>query len=505
MAELSSVSYFSVLFITAISLTSWRFGRIGFNRQVVVPSILALLAFQILYILQGSIVLPGPSQPISIQVMAIVAVVLAFNSVLQLVKWLVVEFFVTRRKIKLPRFLIDFMGWLAIAMVSLAIVRQVFQVELTGLLVTSTLATAIIGLSLQEILGNLFAGVILQIESPFAADDWVEVAGQEGRVIHQNWRTLSILTRMNHHVIFPNNSIAKQKIVNYSRPTAQQRQEVFIGVGYQHAPGEVKQVLLNALTGLKGVLAEPQPKAYLIEYAESAIQYRVTYWIADYAAKVNIEDAVMSRFWYTLQRAGMGLPRPTSEMNVRMMAQDHAERAAGEVLGVIKGFLRSLPLLEELNNAQIKRLAAGAQLHQYTTDEALVRQGEEGDSLFIIKSGHTGIYIKDQNGGKGQLRVDERTAGEFFGEMSLLTGEPRSASVIAEAETEVITIGKKDFVEILTADPMILELLLNALEKRRQNMQTKQAAADARSRQHTTNERSALLQKIVQFLGISMK
>lgn len=502
MPELSLLSYFAVLLITIISLILWRFGRIHFNRQVVISAMLALLAFQLLFFLQGSMGLPGPDGPIQDQVTAILAVVLAFNSVLQVLKLMVLEFFVQQNNVKLPRFLIDFLGWLAIGMVLLAVVREVFEVELTGLLVTSTVATAIVGLSLQEILGNLFAGVILQIESPFAVDDWINVAGQEGRVVHQNWRTLSMLTRMNHHVVFPNNRIAKEQIVNYSRPTAVQRQEVHLGMAYQYAPGEVKEVLLKALVGVKGILLNPPPRAYLVEYGDLVMRYRVTYWIENYVARVDIEDAVMSRFWYTLKRAGMGTPQPIGQMSVGMISDNQGQQETAQTLQLITRYLRSLPLLEELNDSQIERLAAGAALHQYMSDEVLVGQGEEGDSLFIIKSGQTGIYIKDKNG--DQLRVDTRRAGEFFGEMSLLTGEPRSASVLAESETEVITIGKKDFVEILTADPMILELLLNALERRRQNMQTKQAAANARSDEESKKERSVLLQKIVKFLGISV-
>ena len=123
MPELSLLSYFAVLSITVISLILWRFGRIHFNRQVVISAILALLAFQSLFFLQGSMGLPGPDGPIQNQVTAIFAVVLAFNSVLQILKIMVLEFLVQQNNIKLPRFLIDFLGWLAIGMVLLAILQ----------------------------------------------------------------------------------------------------------------------------------------------------------------------------------------------------------------------------------------------------------------------------------------------------------------------------------------------------------------------------------------------
>ncbi len=502
-----SFSFIVGITISIIVLALWRWRHTRFNRQIFASLALALFAFQALFFLQGSLELPNTESPIEHKVFAIIAIVLAFNSGVQLFKWGLIEFFANRRQVRLPRFLMDFLGWLAISALLLLLVREIFDVELTGILVTSTVATAIIGLSLQEVLGNLFAGIILQIESPFFTGDWVEVAGQEGKVVGQNWRTLALITRMNHHVIFTNSHVATERIVNYSRPTTVQRQQVLIGVAYKHSPDAVDEVLMEAIRGVEQVLPSPKPRVYLVEYGDSSINYRVTYWISEYEARLEIEDDVMRRFWYGLKRAGMGIPFPIRDVTMQMLPEDHQQREAIEQKRSITRVLRSLSFLEDLNNEQIERLAAGAKLHKYGKSEALVRQDEAGDSLFVIKSGHVGIYIKAEEGNPstscdGFTQSTTLSRGEFFGEMSLLTGEPRSASVIAEKETEVITIRKKEFAEVLMADPTILELLLGALDKRRNQTQEELAADQARLRE-ARKERSALLKKITNFLGIS--
>jgi small-conductance mechanosensitive channel len=260
----SSVFFYIVLLIAAIALWSRRHFRL--NRQVVISVVFALVAFFVLFFLQGEAKFPNASAPIANKVWGTIAIILAFYSVLQALEWTMIEFLDHRYKLKLPRFLINFLRWLVLIILSLALIRELFGLELTGLVITSTVATAIIGLSLQEIMSNLFAGITLQIESPFTIGDWITVKGIEGKIARQSWRSLSILTRMGNYVIFTNNSISKEKIINYDRPTALQGQELFISVSHDYSPTRVKKVLLNTIMGVEAVQKTPATKAYLVEY-----------------------------------------------------------------------------------------------------------------------------------------------------------------------------------------------------------------------------------------------
>jgi CRP-like cAMP-binding protein len=303
------------------------------------------------------------------------------------------------------------------------------------------------------------------------------------------------------YVIFTNNSISKEKIINYDRPTALKGQELFISVSHDYSPTRVKKVLLNTIMGVAAVQKTPATKAYLVEYCEYHIKYRVKYWIRDYVARLDIQDAIMTHFWFALRRAKIALPVPVREVNMRAVAADDEEQKQSTLKNKIIDMLSSLPFLEELNNKQLEVLAEAARLQKYTINEALVRQGEEGDSLFIIKSGEVTIYVHN---GEQPIYVAERGAGDFFGEMSLLTGESRSASVIAKTETEVVTIDKEAFANVLTTDRMILELMLDALEKRRSVLLEKLASNVKDPQQQELSKRQLILNRITHFLGISL-
>jgi small-conductance mechanosensitive channel/CRP-like cAMP-binding protein len=484
-----------------LSALVWRLRGVKPNRMGIISVLLAIVTSQILFLERGSFTLPEPSDPMSQKILAAAALVLAFNAAIQLVKSLFLELVVSRRRLKLPRFVIDLISWLVLLVIGLLVVRSIFGIVLTGVLVTSTVASAVLGLALQDVLSNLIAGIALQAESPFSIGDWVRIGDQEGEIVRQNWRTISLLTIQNHHIIITNNNVANVDITNFSRPTRLQVQSAHVGVVYQHPPGLVKQVLLEGVKGTEGIMDDPEPEVLVREYGDFAIEYQIRYWITDYSRWLHISDHVMTRIWYALKRNGMTIPFPIRDVNLRLVTPEKEAAAVAEQKTTIALTLRSLSLLEKLSDDQIERLAGAAHLHRYTTGETLVRQGDQGDSLFIIRSGRVSIQIRNQAG--RQLVVNQRSSGEFFGEMSLLTGQPRSASVIADEETEVVIIGKEPFANVLTADPAILEAFLDAVEKRRGNLETRLAAADAQAQQQPdAGDRLALLQRIASFLGL---
>jgi small-conductance mechanosensitive channel len=382
-------------------------------------AVAALIVFQVLFFLQGSFSMVQQGAPVLHRLLLTLGIVLTCNAGVELAKWAIVEFGVKARHFRIPHFLIDLMGWIALVTASLLVISKIFDFALTGLLVSSTVVSAIIALSLQQLLSSLFAGLALQLEGPFQVDDWVEVGGQEGQVVRLNWRTLTLVTRRNEWVILPNGSVAQGKIVNYSKPNVIVADDVCVGVAYAYPPGEVKTVLRQVLAGLNGIEATPEPEVVVLDYTSSAINYRIRYWFRDYDNKTAWHDTVATRIWYALYRAGMG---PSVGGNV---SSEEVERRISDAL-------RPVALFETLAADQITQIAAGARLQRYTTGETLVREGEAGDSLFVIKAGRVGVSVTGMDG--RQVMVAQRGVGECFGEMSLLTGASRSASVMAALE-----------------------------------------------------------------------
>ncbi|WP_420627612.1 cyclic nucleotide-binding domain-containing protein [Candidatus Leptofilum sp.] len=425
---------------------------------------------------------------------------LALSTTLRAIKWLLLELLVYRRSVKIPPFLLDISEWFILLLVVLATVRLVFGVELTGLLVTSTVASAIIGLALQDTLGNLISGISLQIEAPFAVDDWVEIDGIEGIIVRQNWRTLTLLTREDHRVMLTNSTVAQSKIINYSRPTNRQIQTVYLTLSESYSPNLVKETLMASVQGLDDVKLHPRLRSHVVSMQDGCVTYGLSYWLDDYSDKIIARDKVLTRAWFNLHRVGIHIPDPTGNFKLHMIPQNAKQLAMHSRQEELFATMQSLEWLDVLNETQLKQLADHSAASTYTSGEQLVRQGDAGDSLFIIKEGAVSVYVQSEDG--RSVFTNNLHAGDFFGEMSLLTGEARSASIRAEEETEVIIIDKEAFTNVLTQDPTILERFVTAIERRQKGNTQRLREDSARRRREMENGRDAFIRRIRRYLRV---
>jgi small-conductance mechanosensitive channel/CRP-like cAMP-binding protein len=481
------ITYDTLLVLVGLISTAvlWPLRRQRIGRRTIVSVWLALLASGV-HAFTETLPLPAPgpdgsalsASPLQNMVTA-VWLMLWVNVGIQVLDLLLWEFLLVRRHKTPPisRLVVDITNVVVLVVAGLVVLSYVFAQDLTALLVTSTVVSAVIGLSLQDVLRNVVAGIALQIEAPFSLGDWVKVAGFEGQVMQMNWRTVTLRTRENNHVLITNGKIASEDIVNWNRPVQLQGIDAYVGVAYPHAPGEVKTVLAQAVAGAAGVQVDPGPQVYTEEYGDFAINYRIRYWITDYEDLREIQDAVMTRVWYALRRAGMTIPFPIRDVNLRTVPEDAATRAEATRRRVVVETLQPIDVFSPLSHAQLAEVAEHADLRRYTAGEALMRQGDPGDSLYVVHAGRVRIDVTDAAG--RTVTVASRGPGEVFGEMSLLTGAPRNASVIAETETEVVTVGKAAFADILLADPAIAERISAQLTVRADETGARLAEADA--------------------------
>ncbi|WP_420643386.1 cyclic nucleotide-binding domain-containing protein [Candidatus Leptofilum sp.] len=446
----------------------------------------------------------NPSVPILSTVQRNIWLALAFflalSTTLRAIKWLVLEILVYRRSIKIPPFLLDISEWFVLLLVVLLTIRLVFGVELTGLLVTSTVASAIIGLALQDTLGNLISGISLQIEAPFAVDDWVEIDGIEGIIVRQNWRTLTLLTREDHRVMLTNSTVAQSKIINYSRPTNRQIQTVYLTLSESYSPNLVKNTLIASVQRLDDVKLHPRLRSHVVSMQDGCVTYGLSYWLDDYSDKIVARDKVLTRAWFNLHRAGIHIPDPTGNFTLNMIPADAVEQNRLAEQRHMFSVMRSLDWLNMLNETQLKQLADHSAVASYTGGEQLVKQGDPGDSLFIITRGAVSVYVRSADG--RSVYANQLNKGDFFGEMSLLTGEARSASIRANEETEVIIIDKEAFTNVLTQDPSILERFVTALERRQEGLSQSLQQDSAMRRREMENGRDAFIQRIRRYLRV---
>lgn len=427
------------------------------------------------------------------------AVMLSANALLQLMNILLWEQFLRRRRnISVPRLIIDLINFLVLAVVAVSMLKTVFHVDLNALLVTSTVASAVVGLSLQDVLGSVVAGLALQMEKPFAVGDWVEIDGDEGQIMQMSWRAIYMRDRSSHVIIHPNSSITKQKVRNLSKisPFMARFQ---MGIAYPHPPGVVKSTLISATREIDEIRREPQPHVFLKSFGDFAVEYELRFWMNDYGRKYAVLDAVATRIWYALRRSGIEIPYPVRDVNVRMIPEDLEKRREDSAYETIYAELRSIPLFDGLTDAQISSISATSCIQRFSAGESLVIQGDTGDSMFLVKSGQLRVEVA---GASSRAVVAMLGTGDFFGEMSLLTGEPRSASVIAESDTEVIRIAKEDFASVISTDAGAVEVLSAALEERLKENAERAALSSGQESRAPQRSRADILTKIRGFFGI---
>ncbi len=352
-------------------------------------------------------------------------------------------------------------------------------VDPTSLLTTSALLTAIIGLSLQDTLGNLFAGLAIQAEHPFEVGDWIhfdDAPEHIGKVLEINWRATKLVTLENVLVVVPNGVLAKTPLANYNKPTRPAMRSVEVIAPTHVPPQQVHRVLLAAVHGAEGVLADPPPTVLTRAFGERGVTYWLRYYILDFGARLVIESAVRDRVWYALQRAGVAIPPPQRDIRVWEQTAGEDERHALEERQSHRRALAGIDLLATLPADLLDQLAGLVHTRLFTAGELVFRQGEAGDELYIIQRGEVAILVEGSAG--APIELTRLGPGKFFGEMSMLTDSRRHATVQATAECELLVVEKQALQQILERSPQLADAIHQALHDRQEMLQVLGAEAE---------------------------
>jgi small-conductance mechanosensitive channel/CRP-like cAMP-binding protein len=399
-----------------------------------------------------------------------------------------------RTRLRLPVILRDLIQMVAFVVILFGSLSQSGLANVVSLITTSAVLTAVVGLALQSTITNLFAGIVLHMDSALNAGDWVQVGTRVGRISQIRWRSTILRTAEGDHVIVPNGQFTVQDVYNYSRPTPRHRRSVRVAFAYQHPPNEVRQLLVIAARSAPGVLPEPAPDAFPVEFAESGLVYLVRFWVEDFARVPEIEGEVRARIWYVARRSNLEIPYPTRNVHVLTSATAALDSDLPERLAA----LQRLDLFSGLAGAELELLAQGVRRVRFAAGEPIIRQGEAGDSLFIIVQGD--VLVSLGHGGINQS-VTTLKPGDFFGEMSLITGEPRSATCAARTDVVCYVIDHAAFKTLLAERPQVVEQLSSILASRQAALDRKGGELSARAAQ-ANEQRSRLLAKIRSFFDL---
>ena len=329
-------------------------------------------------------------------------------------------------------------------------------------------STVVIGLALRDTLGNLFAGLALQTEKPYRVGDWVEVSDEQGRVVQATWRATKIRTKSGNFVIIPNSKISLDSITNFSMPTPVTRLERQILMGYEVPPNLFKKLAVEACADVPEILKDPKPDVLTHEYDDYAIRYRCRFWIDDYRRSEPISDKFMTLFYYRLERAGGRLPVPARDVRMTQIEAPQEEIA----VDTRRAFVNRVDLFAPLPETVKELIASSLEAITFAAGESIVRQGDAGDSMFFVHQGGVRIVLAE---GDRESNVATLEAGQFFGEMTLLTGEPRTATAVAVGDVEAFLLHKNSFKRILEDNPYVLKQISTVMEERRDGLAVRAA------------------------------
>src|SRR5271168_2048455 len=342
--------------------------------------------------------------------------------------------------------LIMLLLWFVVVMV---VLYTDFGVKPLSILTTTTVFAAVLGFALQETLGNVFSGLSLSIGRPFEPGDWIRSGTHVGQVKGIAWRATTIVTRNNERLEVPNSVIAKDVLFNYA--TGHVRDQIVVGISYGVPPNHVREVVLTLLRDVPQVLREPPPEVQAWDYSDFAIQYRIKYWIADYGVQERVRDRVASSLWYALRRHSIEIPFPTRTVHVRDAGRDEDEKADAQFERELMTDLRQVDWLRGLSDDELRLLVPTVLVRQFGAGEMLMRIGESGESMFIVRSGKAEVFGHTAD---GQVRhIAEIGRGVVTGEMALMTGEPRNASVRAITDLEVIEMDREGLTRLFKEHP----------------------------------------------------
>jgi small-conductance mechanosensitive channel/CRP-like cAMP-binding protein len=371
-------------------------------------------------------------------------------------------YFEKKRQTPIPHFLREVVAGLIFLIALLLVLWYGYHAErwLTGLLAGSGVAAIILGFAGQNLFGSIIAGMSLQVNRPYRVGDWLQVGERFAEVMEINWRSTRLRTNDWIYLDIPNNEMVRQTIVNLHYPTQLHAMRIRVPVDYNVPPNSAKDALFRAASRVEGVVKDPPVRVFLVDFADYAATYEVKYHMLNHAAINEVSDAIRTNIWYELKRQRIKIPFPIRTLQLErpippLLQQGHAEARA---------ILQRDRLFQCLPDPHLDNLLKNSKLDHFGRGEAIIEEGTEGESMFVLLRGTAHVTVTKN---RTSVRVGGLRPGDCFGEMSLLTGERRSATVRADRDCYVMEIGKPVMAEVLRDSPQCLEQLSDLLARRK--------------------------------------
>lgn len=453
---ISNVVLLSVvlLFFLAVFFANTFFKRRMSSSKVTATIKIALLGFVLLLAESQAQAVPGFGPLVANLQKVIVLLCLA-----NLVTYLLVDvYFHYRMKGEVPSFLRDLFTSAVYIFFAMTMLRVIFQLDVSSILTTTTVLTAAVAFAMQTTIANIVSGFAVQNDRNLRLKTWIALKEQDivGEIVNVGFRYTTLQSLDRTKVMVPNNYIMQNLVTNLGYGEGQERTKIAlkVGLGYDFPPEKAKSLLLRVLLQDKDIAKDPPPQVRVRNFADSSIEYDLVYSLNDYRTCLVTRGNVLTRIWYAVTREGHSIPFPHREV-ITKTAREPFVADAGTLLAVFRG----TEILQSLSEAELLGLSERAPIRVFAPGEEVVRQNEQGDSLFIVLQGELKVFLDE-------AQVGTLSAGEIFGEMSLLTGERRKATVAASTEVRLVEIRKEGIEPLIRSNAALLDRLSAILASR---------------------------------------
>ena len=377
------------------------------------------------------------------------------------------------------------------ALATVLVLQNRAQLNLVGLVTTSAVLTAVIGLAAQETLKDLFAGIELQVDPPFRVGDWIATCETDGVVESLNLMNTTLRRTDNSTVHVPNSKVVDSPLRRFASAEAAGNRFV-VALGYEVPPGQAHDLLESVLRRHPLVLDDPAPMVWVSQFDASWINYELVAYHRNGSegSRFRIRSELLEQIWYAVERQGWNLPYPILQLQKRADAPEAVLKDASATSEV----LRRSWLFSQLEPTQVERLAPRVQWIRFGPGETIVREDDAGTALYQVVKGSVEVFKND--GSAEGLAVARLDTDEIFGEMGLCTGEPRSATVRSRGECVLLEVNRTDLLPMLEEDPSVLDQLSQIVATRRSEL-------ERLSNQDAEERRSSILLRMRDLFGLA--
>jgi small-conductance mechanosensitive channel/CRP-like cAMP-binding protein len=387
-----------------------------------------------------------------------------------------------RARVSLPRIVEDVLvGLLSVLAAVTAASRA--GANLSGIIATSAVITAVLGFSLQDVIGNVASGLALQLDTSIEVDDWIKVNDMTGRVVEVSWRHTAIETRNWETILVPNLLLLRNPVTVLGRRHGKPRlwrRWVYFHVDWRHQPSDVMEVVQSAVRGaeIARVATDPAPSCVLMDMADTYGRYALRYWLTDLAVDDPTDSEVRTRIYFALQRADIRLATPSQAVTVSQETPEAPLARSARQIERRKAALKSVGFFNTLEESEFDELACALRYAPFTAGEVITRQGAEAHWLYLVEEGTAAVNIRE---GATSSEVARLLGPTVFGEMSLLTGAPRSATVTAVTDVECFRLDSSAFRGVVARRPELAAHFAEVLATRGAALRAAREGLDAES------------------------